>query len=159
MCLGISRSKRFVWIKLSRHELVIAIVQESKTHNHLCLQSNTNMSNTECSAHHWIHRNGFKRGIKSGKLSLDPSIIAQIYNYIGELINSLAESMYRRRRQLYLDRQCIYQNYCRNDESIYDPNDNKYKQSRKPLRYRRIYFFLFYKLMKSTLNFIGRGLT
>ncbi len=72
----------------------------------------------------FLFRKGFRRGKKKGcqHYRLKHDIMVKRDNYV---IRMTDENAAKQRRIVYMDESYIHQNYCRHEDSLYDPNDEQ----------------------------------
>ena len=72
----------------------------------------------------YLQREGFRRGMKTGKLSINPKHIAQRDQYLSAMKENRALGP-AGLREVYLDESYIHQHYHRLEDSVWDPNDTQ----------------------------------
>ena len=89
----------------------------------------------------WLAKNGYKRGNRKGNLVPSQAQILRRHEYLRLFFHNRSLPDEERKREIYLDESYIHEHYHRNDDSIWDPNDEQdvmYKKT--PAKGRRYCF-------------------
>ena len=89
----------------------------------------------------WLSRHGFKRGARSGKIPIEPRIIAWRNSYLRELTKNRNANSDEKYQCVYLDESYLHQHYCRNKDSLYDPNDEQDVLLKNPTQRQKNLFY------------------
>ena len=79
----------------------------------------------------YVRRLGYKRGKRTGNIVLSNNHAAILDEYLKEFFNNRDQPAHLCLRKVYLDESYIHEHYNRNDDSIWDPNDDQDVQYRK----------------------------
>jgi transposase len=88
----------------------------------------------------FLTRNGFRRGKRTDRVSVNPEHIAWRNRYVRKLLQNRAKDASERLREVYLDESYIHQHYNRLEDSLWDPNDEQDLSYRAPAKGRRYCF-------------------
>ncbi|KAG7371863.1 DDE superfamily endonuclease [Nitzschia inconspicua] len=97
---------------------------------------------TACrAARRFVDALGFVRGGRSGNLVQKKSVLLQKEHYLRAFIANREASAEDRLREVYLGESYIHEHYHRNDDSLWDPNDDQDIQySKAPAKGKRYFF-------------------
>jgi transposase len=73
----------------------------------------------------WVERRGYQRGKRTGNLVPKESVLIHRNKYLRALFENRAKPPGERMREVYLDESYIHEHYHRNDDSLWDPNDDQ----------------------------------
>jgi len=90
----------------------------------------------------WVERNGFKRDKRTGNIVLKEHIALHRDLYLKAFFANRALPPEEQLREVYLDESYIHQHYKKNDDSVWDPNDDQDIQYGKEKNKGNRYCFL-----------------
>ena len=89
----------------------------------------------------WIEAHGYERGKRTGNLVPSEKNLLMKQHYLQRFFDNRKAELSQRKREVYLDESYIHEHYHRNDDSIWDPNDEQdVKHSKDPAKGRRYCF-------------------
>jgi hypothetical protein len=73
----------------------------------------------------WLERCKYQRGKRTGNLGAKESILIHRNKYLRAFFENRAKPPKERLQEVYLDESYIHEHYHRNDDSLWDPNDDQ----------------------------------
>ena len=94
------------------------------------------------SVHRWVKDfAGYNQGKRKGNLVPSAENVAKKHYYLRKLFENANQPAEARKREVYTDESYIHEHYHRNDDSIWDPNDEQDLQTSKDKHKGRRYCF------------------
>ena len=90
----------------------------------------------------WLERNEYKRGRRTGNLAMKEQLMVQRDIYLKSFFKNRELPANERLREVYLDESYIHQHYKKNEDSLWDPNDDQDIQYEKEKHKGNRYCFL-----------------
>ena len=90
----------------------------------------------------YLQKQNYRRGRRTGNLGLKPNQILLRDQYLKAFMDNRALPVSERKREVYMDESYIHEHYNRNDDSLWDPNDEMDIQYGKAKNKGRRYCFI-----------------
>jgi len=135
------RSKRQ---RITARQLVDFLVEKGKLHvkkDATGLFERKSLETAYRGVRRFVEALGYERGKRTGNIIQKKSVVEHKAKYLREFFANRALAPEDRMREVYLDESYIHEHYHRNDDSLWDPNDDQDVQlSKAPAKGRRYCF-------------------